>query len=280
MAAAKNERRRGTAKTQAREAARLEAERLRAEREAKARRRRTTTIAMVVGGVVVTVALALAVYLAIPRGGPSEVAVQPQGAQSNGGILIGQDGVAGGSAPSADEAVTVEIYSDYLCPYCGKQEKGIADALDTLREDGEIRLVLHPIAYLDYLSNETEYSTRALNHAAQVAKDQPEAFLDFHKALFDNQPEENSDGLTDEEIAEIAQGVGVSAEVTATFAERLMSEWALKATDAAQDAEITGTPTVHLKAPGGERVSWTEWAGGDIKGAVAKVKAGEDPNTY
>jgi protein-disulfide isomerase len=267
-----------SAKARAREAARLEAERLKAEREARARRQRQRNLAFLSAGIVTVVALAVAVYMAIPRGGVEGVEAKPAGADSTGGILIGRDGTAGSEAPSASEAVTVEIYSDYMCPYCGKLEQGISGALDQLREDGEVRVVLHPVAFLDRFSNDTQYSTRSLNHSATVARDQPEKFLAFHKALFANQPEENSDGLTDEEMVTIATDIGVSEEVTAKFSTMELNEWVEGATQSAANAGVTGTPDVYLTAPGGKKVRWTSALSGDIKGAVAKVKAGEDPN--
>ncbi|MDR1295651.1 MAG: DsbA family protein [Bifidobacteriaceae bacterium] len=278
MARNRNDQRPATAKARAKEAARLEAERLRADREAKARRRRMVTVASIVGGVVVTVALALAVFLTIPRDPVSKVEDQPVGAQDDGGIVLGRDGTAGGEAPSAEEAVTVDIYSDYMCPYCGMLEKGIASRLNEMREAGDVRVVLHPVAFLDHYSNETEYSTRALNHAAQVAKDEPDKFLAFHEALFAKQPEENSDGLTDTEIQEIATEVGISSEVSAKFTAMEMRDWVVAASEQAMADGVTGTPRVYISAPAGERVAWETWSTGDIKGAVAKVKAGENPD--
>ncbi|MDR0432916.1 MAG: thioredoxin domain-containing protein [Bifidobacteriaceae bacterium] len=278
MARNKNDQRPSTAKARAREAARLEAERLKQEREARARRRRTVTIASIAGGVVVTVALALAVFFTIPRESVENLEAQPAGAQSDGGILIGKDGVAGGDAPSAADAVTVEIYSDYMCPYCGMLEKGIASRLNEMREAGEVRVILHPLAFLDSYSNETQYSTRALNHAAQVAKDEPDKFMAFHEALFEDQPEENTDGLSDSEIVEIANRVGISAEVSAKFGAMEMSDWVAAVSNQAMADGITGTPRVFLTQPGGKRQGWESWSTGDIKGAVAKVKEGKDPD--
>jgi protein-disulfide isomerase len=278
MARKPNDQRPGSAKARAREAARLEAERLKAEREAKAKRQRTITIAAVVGGIVVTAGLALAVFFAIPKSDVANLEAQPAGAQADGGILIGRDGTAGGDAPSSNEAVTVEIYSDYMCPYCGMLEQGIATRLGEMREAGEVRVILHPVSFLDGYSNEAEYSSRALNHAAQVAADAPEYFLAFHEALFENQPEENTDGLTDQEMIDLATGVGVPTEVTDKFAGRAMADWVVAASERAMADDVTSTPRVYLTAPGGERVTWDTWNTGDIKGAIEKVKAGEDPN--
>jgi protein-disulfide isomerase len=276
MANGKSAQRPYTAKARAKEAARAEAERLKLEREAKARRQRVITIAMIVAGVVVAVGLSVAVILAVQSS--KVVESEPVGATSNGGILVGQDGTAGGEAPAASEAVTVEIYSDYICPSCGNLEEGISEALDELREAGEIRLILHPVAFLDRYSNDAEYSTRSLNHAGTVARDEPDKFLAFHKALFDNQPDENTDGLTDEEMATIAQDAGVSAETTAKFAAMEMVDWVTSVTDRAVKDDVTGTPVVFLQAPGEDQVQWRTYSTGDIKGAVAKVASGESPD--
>src|SRR4029078_9286972 len=71
---------------------------------------------------------------------------------------------------AAKGPVTVEIYQDYMCPYCGAFEKEAQATIDKLISDGKIQLTIHPIAILDEFSNGTKYSTRA-SAAAACASD-------------------------------------------------------------------------------------------------------------
>ena len=50
-----------------------------------------------------------------------------------------------------------------------------------------------------------------------MADEAPEQFLDFNAALFANQPAENTEGLSDEEIAQVARDAGVPDEVVSRF---------------------------------------------------------------
>jgi protein-disulfide isomerase len=267
-----------SAKARARDAAREEAARIKAEQEAKRRRSRTITIGSVVGGIVVTVALVIVILTLQPSTSPDALEVQPAGATASGGIVLGTDGVAGGEAASGADVVTVDIYSDYMCPFCAKLDLALAETLAEMRAAGEIRLVVHPVAILDRLSKDTQYSTRAANAAATVAKYAPESFLEYHNALFENQPEENSEGLDDAKLVEIATDLGMDADVTDRFVMGEMNEWVAAATESASRDGLTGTPRVTLTLGDGKAQEWEKSNTGDIKGAVQRVKDGGKPD--
>ncbi|MDR3202902.1 MAG: thioredoxin domain-containing protein [Bifidobacteriaceae bacterium] len=264
-----------SAKVRQREAARAEALRIQAERAAKARRSRILTIASLLGGLVIVAALVIVILQNGPSNDPDKLAARPVGSLANGGIVMGQDGVAGASAPEGDDVVTVDVYSDYMCPYCGLLEKATRDQFKELRESGEVRLVLHPVALLDGYSNDTQYSTRATDAAAAVAAFAPDKFLAFHEILFDNQPDENTDGLSDDEIAQFARDVGVPEDVVGQFAAAPLDEWVKAATEA---SGLTGTPVVTMRLGDGEEQRWNNWRTGDLRTAVQRVKDGQTPD--
>lgn len=54
----------------------------------------------------------------------------------------------------------------------------------------------------------------------------PDKVWDFHNALYVNQPREGTEGLSDVQIADIATGVGVPADVADTFTEGTYRDWA------------------------------------------------------
>lgn len=135
--------------------------------------------------------------------------------QANGPVLT--PGIPAGQAPTpttsntAAGALSIVIYYDYLCPYCALFEKTNGDLLKLLLKDGA-SLELHPITILPGSSVGAHYSERAANAFACVSNFQPEAALSLHSILFANQPSEDSAGLTDNQLIELAAEAGVRAD--------------------------------------------------------------------
>lgn len=187
----------------------------------------------------------------------------PSSADATGGIPVSDDGV--GVAGEGD--VVVDMYFDFMCPYCGTLDQVNAADLDALVAEGGVTVVYHPVSILDRLSEGTAYSTRAVNAVAVVADLAPEFVPAFVTALLaeGTQPEEGTAGLSDAEIAEIAQQVGVSRAVTDEFTStadfqgttlRAFVPWTAAATavlPANPTTGTAGTPTVLING---------EWFGG------------------
>ena len=231
-----------SSKNDRREAARLQAQRL---REVQAKREKRNRLVLVAVAVAVVALIAVAAFVISKQanrtllsdlGGPA-----PQGSDVNGGIPVGETGAAG---TTTDGAVTVDLYLDFMCPYCGQLEQTNGGDLQTLITDGTATIVYHPVANLDQLSQGTNFSTRSANALATVANDAPESIMEFLAAMFANQPGENTEGLTDDEISQIAVTAGVPQEVADTFAAGTYNEWVDLATQQAQRDGATGTPTV------------------------------------
>ena len=141
----------------------------------------------------------------------------------------------------------MSVYSDYMCPFCGLFETTNGALLEELRASGDIVLDMHPVAILDRYSAGTLFSTRATAAAFAVAELAPEALVEFNAVLFANQPEENTEGLSDEQIADFATQAGVPDDVVATLADGTYTWWAAQATErASQDLGSLSTPTILL----------------------------------
>ena len=69
----------------------------------------------------------------------------------------------------------------------------------------------------------------------------------FFAALLDNQPKENSKGLSNAKLAEIATGVGVPESVAATFADGNFEQWVTDATETASVDGLQGTPWIRAE---------------------------------
>jgi protein-disulfide isomerase len=264
-------------KAERRDAARAEALALQKKQQSAEKRSRLIVLSALGLGLV---ALIVAVVLIFAEGQtpPMErVDGAPAGVVDDTGISVGADGVAGTSNEGAER---LDTYVDYMCPYCGQFEAQNGADITELREAGDVTLVIHPVSILDRLSEETEYSTRAASAAAWVADRAPEQFLAFHEALFANQPDENTPGLSNEQLAGLADEAGVPAEASTGIADgeavETFEEWVRAATEAAgsdeslQAADGTfSTPTVLV---GGERFdAWT------APGALTGALTGEAP---
>lgn len=212
-----------------------------AERRQRIRRRLFTVAGVVVLGLVVAIVVT-AVRAADDGADPATTAA------SAGPVVVPSSGTVAGAivVGPANAPVTVAVYLDYLCPYCGRFEKANAAEVERLIAAGTMRLELHPLAFLDRLSAGTRYSTRSANAMATVADAAPDRVLAFNRALYERQPAEGGPGLTDDEIAAIAVGVGVDSAVTGRFRHATFEPWVTAGTAAAVDSGVSGTPTVRI----------------------------------
>lgn len=226
-------------KNQRRDDARAKALAMRQEQERKAKRTRLIAI----GGLLAAVLVLGAVIFAIVRQGQANAEAYgevlfaggtenslvpafddidtPDVSDDAGGIPISAAGVG----ETGEDDVVVEVYFDFMCPYCGQFDAANGAELDALAADEGVTVVYKNIAFLDGNSQGTYYSTRAANAAATVAAEDPEHYTAFMTGLYDNQPAEGTSGLKDREIADIALEAGVPQAVVDTFTETVDGEY-------------------------------------------------------
>jgi protein-disulfide isomerase len=138
--------------------------------------------------------------------------------------------------------VTVDIYEDFMCPICHEFENQTGATVKQLIADKKVTVRYHPVSILDRASNGTEYSTRSAGAAAAAAVGGK--FAEYHDVLFANQPEENSDGLTDAKLVELGKSVGLGDTFATAVTDRTYDAWATKVTETFSARHYTGTPTV------------------------------------
>lgn len=160
-----------------------------------------------------------------------------------------------GAISVGDGPDVVATYIDFMCPICNQFEGIYAETLNSLVADGSITLEYHPVAILDRVSQGTEYSTRSANALYCVAVTSPEAVTPFISAMYANQPDEGTPGLTDEEIISIASGAG-AGDVSSCITDRTYGGFVTAQTKTIPlNAEgQAGTPTVTFN---GERIDLT-----------------------
>lgn len=154
-----------------------------------------------------------------------------------------------GAITYGDGKDTVAVYIDFMCPICNEFEQTYGEQLKKAAEDGKITLEYHPISILDRYSQGTDYSSRAANAVFCVAEKAPDKALDYMNTLFENQPEENTPGLTDEQLADFAKQTGAD-KAASCITEGTYKKWG--AAQAVQH-EIKGTPSVDIN---GERLDF------------------------
>ncbi len=192
--------------------------------------------------VVVALVVALVVWM-------NNAATDPGTPPSGSGINQETGAVVVGSGSQ-----TLDIYIDFMCPICNQFEETYGDEILDLVNDGTLPLNIHPIATPDRYSQGTAFSTRAANAMYCVAEADPDAAVPFMQAMYAKQPEENSTGLTDDEIIAIAKSVGVDSVdtcITDGTYKKFVASMTEK-TPVAPGASGIGTPTV---AVNGEVIS-------------------------
>lgn len=263
-------------KNERRDAARDKARVLREQQKRKDRRNRFLLQGgIVLGALAIVAVVAVIIVTSIKPAGPVPTAAQ------NDGFTVGADLKLVGapvtdSTPSATptdaaetpapeatpetdatpaaQDVKIAVYQDFLCPYCGQFETTNAEQVGGWLQAGAATYTVHPLATLSNLSLGTQYSLRAANAAACVAEYSPNDFFAFNTALFENQPKENTEGLTDTELKSIAKGVvsGGEKKINACIDEGTYKSWVKDATDKARSgplpgtdvAKVEGTPTI------------------------------------
>lgn len=227
--------------TSAREAARREAERVAAKQSASDNRTRNILIAVIA---VVVLALIGVGYMLVKESQKTVLSDfdgnVPAAADLHGGIPFG--GPEATAGVENEGAPTLGVYADFQCPACAAFDEMNAQDIREMAQSGEATVVYHPVNILDNSGNSSGYSTRAANAFVEVVENAPDKALGFMEALFANQP--GAEGLTDEQIGEIAAAAGVSDDVIAKFSDGRYTEWVDAARTQASRDGMRATPSV------------------------------------
>ncbi len=199
------------------------------------------------------VAVFAIVYVALDRqsGTPVPAAAYP----------VAVDGVVV-AAGQATAPVTLDVYEDYLCPYCERLQNRSGGDLATALNEGRIRVNYHALNILDDRSTPPGYSTLAANAALCAVP--AGIWPAFHERLFLDQPAEGGPGLTAAQLSAIGTELGAGpdfgtcVEANANVAAITAASEAAAANPALQTDGQFGTPTV---AVGGRKVdiSDSDW---------------------
>ncbi|MBB1158559.1 MULTISPECIES: DsbA family protein [Amycolatopsis] len=170
---------------------------------------RNKIIAIVVA-VVVVAALVIGGVLWInsSKNATQDSAIQPGTTSALGpGVVEKRDGaVVSVGKPGAPK--TMDLYADFLCPYCAKLQQDFGQRMEKAINDGQLTVRYHMVILLNKNSDPPGYSLESAN-AALAAADQ-QKFTAFHDALFKNQPPEGGRGYDKAQLIKLGQDLGIN----------------------------------------------------------------------
>lgn len=173
-----------------------------------------------------------------------------------------------GIGASADgEPAQMVVFIDFMCPHCAAFEQTQGPAIQKMQDQGKITVEYRPIAYLDRVSEGTNYSSRSAAAAACVANESPQSYKKFLDSLFTNQPAENSAGLDAAALAQLAQDAG-AADIADCVNNKTYRPYVEFATGLASTHGVAGTPTVFL-----DGFQWQEGSFADFAAAILAAKS-------
>ncbi|MFM9379089.1 DsbA family protein [Gordonia sp. VNK21] len=146
--------------------------------------------------------------------------------------------------------VTVTVVQDMACPACKQFHEVYEDTLDDLSDDPDVQLQYRVIAFLDRMSND-EYSSRAANAlycAWSIGADSRDAewiddWTDYQEELFEKQPREGGDGLSDARLVSLADGDFPGLDICVEQ-QRFGAAVTANTDQQLDDSDFQGTPTV------------------------------------
>jgi protein-disulfide isomerase len=138
-----------------------------------------------------------------------------------------------------DAKITIDIYEDFLCPFCRQFEENYGPTIDQKLTDGTIKVRYHLVTILNDASDPPGYSLDAAN-AGLCAADAGR-FPGFYKSLFTSQPSEGARGYDKNQLTRLGTDLGIT---TPDFASCISSS---KYNPTLETATTTAANTPHLQ---------------------------------
>ncbi|WP_067700927.1 DsbA family protein [Nocardia jejuensis] len=146
-----------------------------------------------------------------------------------------------------DAKARVQVVADLQCPACQMFEHANSAALGKAAQDGSASIEYNIISFLDRASNGNQYSSRAANAAYVVAASDPSKFQQWLGVMFDKQPAEGANGMTDDQLIQIATDAGYTDPAVAQgIRDNKYASFVTDETKAVFATGIKSTPSVYL----------------------------------
>ena len=133
----------------------------------------------------------------------------------------------------------LDIYEDFQCPVCAQFEKIQGDYIESLITAKKATVVYHTLSFLG------PESVNAANAAACSADE--DKFLQYHRSLYANQPQENSGAWSNDVLAVLGQAAGITSKSFSKCVNDMAYKgWVSKVAAAGANANVNSTPTVFI----------------------------------
>ncbi len=133
----------------------------------------------------------------------------------------------------------IEIYEDFQCPACQRFEGIVGEYIEDLINTKKAKVAYHP---LSFLGPESQLAANAAGCAADEGQ-----FIQFHKLLYANQPNENSGAWTSSYFTTLSLGLGItSKEYEKCVNKNEYKDWVVNVANEGAKRNINSTPTVFI----------------------------------
>ena len=137
------------------------------------------------------------------------------------------------------DAPFIEIYEDFQCPVCAQFEQLQGDYIESLITAKKATVVYHTLSFLG------PESVNAANAAACSADEGK--FLGYHRALYANQPAENTGVWSNDVLGILGQAAGITSKSFTSCVNNMDYQgWVSNAAAAGAKANVNSTPTVFI----------------------------------
>lgn len=178
-----------------------------------ARGRRNRLIATVVACVVILCVLIGGVSYAVYKTEQSKNQIEAADITAHYPVKVDNGTVLAGKS---NAKVKIDIYEDFMCPYCGDLERKSGSAMQKDLNNGSLQIRYRIVDTLNANSNPAGYSQRAAN--AAIATVPAGKFAQYHWSLFHDQAEESGPGYSDKQLLDLGKRLGIDGKAYNNFA--------------------------------------------------------------
>lgn len=246
---------------------------LRQQQELEARRQRNARMLGVGLGVlalVVVVVIAVVIANAIGSKAPAAEQLTPPNATEGYGIAIKSKN----SQPAGD-VPNVVVYEDYQCPACKAYEARYGSAFQQLIDEGKITLEVRTAYFLNDANTTMNKKSSERAALAAAAADAVGKYREYHQVVYENQPDHEGDGYTDQQLrVDFAAKAGIAGDNLTTFQQlydtKAYADFAKKAYQSMGEAGITSTPAYVVN---GKTINFESIAPNDSQALLVAIQS-------